>query len=888
MANTVYTESVVTLNSTQAEATMNALKSSADELRRKMVEATKLGNADDAKKYQRELDAVKKSMSGIQKQTKDYSDLMKNLNGSTLNELSKAYKGLQAQIKNLVPGTQEFIEKSKQLKQVKSRMDEVNGSVKGTNKTLNALKGLLPKLGLASVFAAAAKAVVQFAKDAVKQTQQVGDRWAQFTHGMTNAYNTFVAQLSSGKGWNNLIANMRESYRVGKEVEAMLDEIFERENSLAIEESQLNVEIEKNKQLMRDVTKSNEERLAAARAVDAAESELAGKRKSIAAQEAEARKKELVDRTELSDTELEMYVVGYENNRKLIQQAQEYSAAVTEAEKGLQKLYAGDATTESINRAQSELAALRNSADENVRAMAEIDAKYQLSNDELVKAYVQARVKMNNADAEYYRSTARSNTMAASLQKELSQEFLQNAENAYKEEIAAVDRHQKEMELSALSAYSSGEINEQQYQNRLISIQETAYRSKIAISERYQKETVEFQTQLLKLTVQQEAELRAILQQSEADAAKILEDLMADDSVKAVMEEVDAGLEAEVEHLVDLSRQADDIRTALDPKGAMGAMLESELANLDEMHEQKLLSEEEYEQAKQDMIRSYAKANLQMDMERWSAATDSVMAYVNEAGNAVSALRDAESARLEAQMEAELTAAGDNAEERERIEAEYEKKKLDTEKKYAVADMVINIAKTVAAGALAIMQAFAQLGPVAAGVMAALIGTTTAAQVATIVAQKDAIMNTSINSGSGAGSTSSSSLSARIPTGYSSGGYTSAAANDYQEVGIVHANEWVAPASMVRANPIVFRRLERARRQGTAVSGVAGFADGGMTTPVSQAVPAVQGIDPALLRQLTAVLQYIVDNGIPAYILLSDLNRQIELQQTFNSISGKK
>lgn len=119
MANTVYTESVVTLNSSQAEATMAALKSSADELRKKMIEATKLGNTEDAAKYQKQLDTVNKSMQSIKKETKDYSEIMKKLNGSSLNELAKAYSGLNKQIKNLVPGTKEFIEKSKQLKQVK-------------------------------------------------------------------------------------------------------------------------------------------------------------------------------------------------------------------------------------------------------------------------------------------------------------------------------------------------------------------------------------------------------------------------------------------------------------------------------------------------------------------------------------------------------------------------------------------------------------------------------------------------------------------------------------------------------------------------------------------------------------------------------------------------
>ena len=86
MASTVYTESVVTLNATQAEATMNALKSSADDLRKKMIEATKLGNTEDAAKYQKQLDQVNKSMQSIKKETKDYADIMKKINGSSLND----------------------------------------------------------------------------------------------------------------------------------------------------------------------------------------------------------------------------------------------------------------------------------------------------------------------------------------------------------------------------------------------------------------------------------------------------------------------------------------------------------------------------------------------------------------------------------------------------------------------------------------------------------------------------------------------------------------------------------------------------------------------------------------------------------------------------------
>ena len=141
------------------------------------------------------------------------------------------------------------------------------------------------------------------------------------------------------------------------------------------------------------------------------------------------------------------------------------------------------------------------------------------------------------------------------------------------------------------------------------------------------------------------------------------------------------------------------------------------------------------------------------------------------------------------------------------------------------------------------------------------------------------------------GSTGStgSQTGARVATGYSSGGYTTQASNDYKEVGVVHANEWVAPASMVRSNPILFRRLEMARKTGSHVSGVGGFADGGMTSQ-GGAAPMEQSIsqmDPAVLAQLTQVLQYIIDNGIPAYVLLSDINKAQDLQRQMKKITSK-
>ena len=887
MAN-VYTESVVTLNASQAESTLNALKSSADELRKKMIEATKLGNTEDAARFKEELDSVNKAMQGIKKETKDYSELMKNLNGVSLNQLAKAYSGLNKQIKNLIPGTKEFIEKSKQLQQVKQRMDAINGSVKGTNKTLDALKGMVPKLGLASIFAAAGAAVVKFAKDSVSQTQLIGDKWAHFTYAAQSAYNSFVADLSSGKGWKEMIENMAEAYRVGDQVMTMLDELFELQNSLTLKESEYNIEIEQNKQLMRDVTKSDAERLAAAQEVLRLERELADEKKVIAAQEAEARKMELQQRTKLTDAELEEYVANYSANREKILAAQEYSAQIKKEEDAIKSLLRvlslnpqAEGVWEMIEQHEQNLASLRAKETQSLAEWQAIDAKYQQSNDELVQNYVQAVAKMNQADAEYYSSTTRSATMIASLKKEMSTEHQTAAENAFKEEIAGVDRHQKEMELKAKEAYATGEINEQQYQSRLISIKETALKSKMAIAERYKKETINYQSQLLDLTIKQQQELEKVFEETANATSKIFEDLYAESEseIEALMEELDAELAEQIKAFLEMQEAAKAIKDELDPVSAMREQKEAELKYVKKLYDEGLLIEEEY-------LEKSRRIKAQHNADIAKMAYDNFSNWTTAASNLVTALQDAEMAHLDAQMAEQLKAAGDNAERREQIEAEYEKKKLDTQKKYAMADMVINIAKTIAAGALAVMQAFAQLGPIAGAIYAAIIGATTIAQVATIVAQKNAIMNASPSS---SGSSGEASVGSRVPTGYSSGGYTTTAENDYTEVGVVHANEWVAPASMVRANPIIFRRLEQARKRGTSISGIGGFADGGMTSPAASiSGVGVSSIDPAILQQLTAVLQYIIDNGIPAYVLLSELNVKYELQSSIKNIVSKK
>lgn len=298
---------------------------------------------------------------------------------------------------------------------------------------------------------------------------------------------------------------------------------------------------------------------------------------------------------------------------------------------------------------------------------------------------------------------------------------------------------------------------------------------------------------------------------------------------------------------------------------------ETEMMWLEKLHQNKLLSEETYEKL---VFKTKVKY-----LEKYTEQTSQI---TNQAESMMTALQDAALAREEATYQARLTAAGDNAEEREKIEAEHEKKKLDIQKRYADVDMVINIAKTIAAGALAVMQAFAQLGPVAGAVMAAAIGITTGAEVATIIAQRNAIKNASVNS---SGSSASTNTGKRTLTGYAEGGYTEGHTT-LTTVG-EKGTEYVIPHWMVRKNPVMVANLERYRRSGShgrSGSVSRGFADGGFTSPTSSAsLPPmdVSNVDWQAMREFNSIMRYCAENGL--FVKYGDIMMAKKKHDTFKN-----
>lgn len=242
------------------------------------------------------------------------------------------------------------------------------------------------------------------------QTQQLGDSIKFEVSGWKAAYHEFAAVLISGEGWNQLIQNMKDAYKNGKALARVLDEIFERENSLKIMEADYSEEIEQNRIIARDTTKTNEERIAAAQRVLELEGELAKTRKDIADQEADANKRALMQATKMTEEEVKRYVNEYEHNRELITQANDYldirGKLNQQAMSGKVVLPGTDEDRE-LQAMRARFREINANMSDELRSFIALAEKYRNSNDDLVNAYVESYVKAQSVQAQYLKANAR-------------------------------------------------------------------------------------------------------------------------------------------------------------------------------------------------------------------------------------------------------------------------------------------------------------------------------------------------------------------------------------------------------------------------------------------------------------------------------------------------
>lgn len=258
--------------------------------------------------------------------------------------------------------------------------------------------------------------------------------------------------------------------------------------------------------------------------------------------------------------------------------------------------------------------------------------------------------------------------------------------------------------------------------------------------------------------------------------------------------------------------------------GSIAEAYAFEKAALDKQYTEKEKKEEKYQAAL-----------LKLKLKAAKSYAEQANQIANAAASAISAYNQMETDNLEAEKQKQLSIAGDNAEQRAAVEADFAQKELDLKKKQADANMAIQIGQAIAATALGVINIWAVDGvnPILAGVLTALMVGTAAFQIESIVAQRNAIQNTTLSSsGSSSGSQGAASGS---NNGYADGGYTGDGGK-YDVAGYLpdgkpyHRGEYfVAQEEM--ANPMIMplvRKIENVRQQRSNANPLpVGFSGGG-------------------------------------------------------------
>ena len=163
--------------------------------------------------------------------------------------------------------------------------------------------------------------------------------------------------------------------------------------------------------------------------------------------------------------------------------------------------------------------------------------------------------------------------------------------------------------------------------------------------------------------------------------------------------------------------------------------------------------------------------------------------------------------------------------------------------------------------------------------MAGIVAATTAAQVAVIIAQRNAIKNAAPGSSGGGGQSGGGNV-----VGFSEGGYTGHGGR-MEVAGVVHRGEYVVPQPELRdpAVAAMVAGIESKRRRRTSAHALPGFAEGGYT-----GTPADTTASSPVLEEILALLYSISNTPIPAYISLSELEAQQDIRARFKSYTSRK
>lgn len=300
-------------------------------------------------------------------------------------------------------------------------------------KTFNGIMAAIKSpVGIAIGVIGGLTAAYKLFKGAIHETQQTGDAFDREMAGWSATWEVFQKSVSA-VDFRTFIAGARDAMIAGRNLKAVLDETFERTNSVRIlraSMSQENAMLEEN---MRNTKLSYSDRLAAADAYLKNMQPIYDQETETARRNRDAQLEYLfavTNRTKYATTEAREAakqefadnIKNYNLNEDLIKQAQRYNEAYGNLA-ARQKGYGQNLSAEVLRNSQT----IVDTAGEEVKAFAAFARQYGLTKDAEVQAYVDAEVKYQEARAAAYNDQKRIVTMRNNLEAQQTEEAQRNA-----------------------------------------------------------------------------------------------------------------------------------------------------------------------------------------------------------------------------------------------------------------------------------------------------------------------------------------------------------------------------------------------------------------------------------------------------------------------------
>lgn len=453
----------------------------------------------------------------------------------------------------------------------------------------------------------------------------------------------------------------------------------------------------------------------------------------------------------------------------------------------------------------------------------------------------------------------------------------------YYEAVGRTTYDKEEQRANDLKAIHKATIkDERALQDARLKDLETYYKSMDAMTKMAEKDE---QDPVKRLQMEKDAELAVLdgYYQASLDYARAhgMDEAVIEEAYQQALAAIDAKY---ADKRTDIAEKEEDKKRHARQKFGMQTIrqqYEEDLALLEQYHNQALLSDKEYYRAKSMLGAQY-----------W---TDMARMYADYFADTITTLQDAEIAVSEAKYDVLISQAEAAGKETADIETAKANATLDIQKRYADVNFAAKASQIIADTAVAIMQGYADLGPIAGSVAAAMLAVTGVAQLATANAERRKVKQLSLQQGAGSGA----GTSMQRVVQHANGQYDVLGGQDGRRysapyIGAAQTGIVTRPALVgERGSELIVNAddLSRLRQHINypVVAAAINDARRGMVTQHAAgnygALPAngANGADTLATLQRIAALVEQLPNNHRCYIVLSDLDNARDLQRRAQS-----